>query len=80
MRASLGRGDPIELADLAVSGEELRRAGIPAGPIYAKILHALLEWVLEDPARNTPEALHAEALRLWKVLGRSGESGASTNE
>ena len=79
MRRSLYR-DPLELADLRVGGDDLRRAGIPAGPIYAKILHALLEWVLEDPARNTPEALHAEALRLWKVLGRSGESGASTNE
>ena len=79
MRRSLFE-DPIELADLRVTGNDLRRAGIPAGPIYAKILHALLEWVLEDPARNNSEALLAEALRLWKVLGGSGESGASTNE
>src|SRR4029078_11715658 len=42
MRRSLFR-DPIELADLAINGDDLRRAGIPAGPIYAKILHALLE-------------------------------------
>ena len=79
MRRSLFE-DPIELADLELTGDDLRRAGIPAGPIYAKILHALLEWVLEDPARNTSEALLAEALRLWKELGGSGESGASTNE
>jgi tRNA nucleotidyltransferase (CCA-adding enzyme) len=79
MRRSLFR-DPIELADLQLTGNDLRRAGIPAGPIYAKILGTLLEWVLEDPARNTSEALLAEALRLWKVLGGSGETGASTNE
>jgi tRNA nucleotidyltransferase (CCA-adding enzyme) len=59
MRRSLFR-DPIELADLRVTGNDLRRAGIPAGPIYAKILHALLERVLEEPALNTPEALLAD--------------------
>ena len=50
----------IEIGDLAIGGDELRSAGIPAGPIYAKILHALLERVLDVPARNTPEALLAE--------------------
>ena len=70
MRGSLYR-DPIELADLRVTGEDLRRAGIPAGPIYAKILHALLEQVLEDPARNTPDALLAEVPRLAASFGGS---------
>ncbi|MFL5618885.1 MAG: CCA tRNA nucleotidyltransferase [Gemmatimonadaceae bacterium] len=78
MRRSLFR-DPIEVADLAIGGDDLRRARIPAGPIYAKILHALLELVLEDPARNSADALLAEALRLWRSLGGSGGSG-STNE
>jgi len=68
MRRSLYR-DPIEVADLRIGGDELRRAGIPAGPIYAKILHALLELVLADPARNTPEALLAEVPRLAAELG-----------
>jgi tRNA nucleotidyltransferase (CCA-adding enzyme) len=68
MRRSLYR-DPIELADLRVDGEDLRRLGIPAGPIYAKILHALLERVLEDPARNTPEALLAEVPRIAAAAG-----------
>ena len=63
MRRSLYR-DPIEVGDLQIGGDELRRAGIPAGPIYAKILHALLELVLADPARNTPEALLIEVPRL----------------
>lgn len=56
--------DAISVADLAIGGDDLRRVGIPAGPIYAKILHALLERVLEDPARNTPEALLAEVARM----------------
>jgi tRNA nucleotidyltransferase (CCA-adding enzyme) len=68
MRRSLYR-DPIEVADLQVGGDDLRRAGIRAGPIYAKILHALLDLVLADPARNTPEALLGEVPRLAAALG-----------
>ena len=74
MRRSMFR-DPIEVADLAIGGDELRSAGIPAGPIYAKILRALLEFVLEDPARNTPEALLAEVRRIVASLGEDGTSG-----
>jgi tRNA nucleotidyltransferase (CCA-adding enzyme) len=58
----------IEIGDLAIGGDELRAAGIPAGPIYAKILHALLERVLEAPARNTPEALLAELPRVIAAI------------
>ena len=76
MRRSLF-ADPIELADLAIGGDDLRRAGIPAGPIYAKILHALLERVLEDPARNTPDALLAEVPRL--VAAPSGNTGSAAH-
>lgn len=68
MRRSLYR-DPIDLGDLMVSGDDLRRMGIRTGPIYAKILHALLELVLADPARNTPEALMAEVPRLAAAFG-----------
>jgi tRNA nucleotidyltransferase (CCA-adding enzyme) len=73
MRRVLYR-DPIAVADLRVSGDDLRRLGIPTGPIYAKILNALLERVLEDPARNTPEALLAEVPQLAATLG--GRAGA----
>jgi tRNA nucleotidyltransferase (CCA-adding enzyme) len=68
MRRSMFR-DPIEVADLVIGGDELRSAGIPPGPIYAKILRALLELVLEDPARNTPDALLAEVPRIVASLG-----------
>ena len=76
MRRSL-YADPIEVADLAIGGDDLRGAGIRAGPIYAKILHALLERVLEDPARNTPDALLAEVPQLAASL--SGNSGSAVH-
>jgi tRNA nucleotidyltransferase (CCA-adding enzyme) len=75
MRRSL-YSDPIALSDLAIGGDDLRRAGIRAGPIYAKILHALLERVLEDPARNTPDALLAEVPRLAAALSENTGSAA----
>ncbi len=63
--------DALDVGDLAIDGNDLRRAGIPVGPMYAKILNRLLELVLEDPARNTPEALEAEAVRLASEGGES---------
>jgi len=56
--------DPIDLGSLAVDGDDLRRAGIPAGPGLGKILQSLLAAVIEDPSRNTPEWLLREAARL----------------
>ncbi len=55
--------DPVEVSDLAVDGDDLRAAGIAPGPAMGRTLHALLEWVLEDPARNTRDALLARATR-----------------
>jgi tRNA nucleotidyltransferase/poly(A) polymerase len=49
--------DPIELADLAVDGEDLQREGIARGPALGKILRLLLEWVVEEPARNARDQL-----------------------
>jgi tRNA nucleotidyltransferase (CCA-adding enzyme) len=50
---------PLELADLAVDGDDLRRAGVPPGPEMGRTLAQLLDDVLEDPARNTREWLLA---------------------
>jgi len=73
MRRSL-YADAIHVADLRIGGDDLRRLGIPAGPIYAKILQALLERVLEDPARNTPDVLLADVPRLAAALGDKAET------
>jgi len=35
--------------------------GIPAGPAVGTVLRRLLEFVIEDPARNTREFLLAQA-------------------
>ena len=51
--------DPIALADLAVDGEDLLRAGVPPGRALGETLERLLDAVLEDPIRNTREALLA---------------------
>lgn len=56
--------DPVEISDLAVDGDDLRRAGFVPGPLLGKILSALLDWVLEDPARNVPDLLIAKALEI----------------
>ena len=56
--------DPIEIADLAVDGEDLRKAGIPDGPRMGKVLHALLERVIGDPSLNTQSKL----LELAKAM------------
>jgi tRNA nucleotidyltransferase (CCA-adding enzyme) len=56
--------DPIELADLAVDGEDLQREGIARGPALGKILRLLLESVVEEPARNTRDQLIDRAKSL----------------
>jgi tRNA nucleotidyltransferase/poly(A) polymerase len=68
--------DPIELADLAVDGEDLQREGIAQGRALGKILRALLDWVVEDPSRNTRDQLLHEAARLARQLnGGAGGAG-----
>lgn len=62
--------DPVEIGDLAVDGDDLRRAGIPPGPALGRILAQLLDDVLEDPARNTSEWLVPRARELYAQLER----------
>jgi tRNA nucleotidyltransferase (CCA-adding enzyme) len=56
--------DPIELRDLAVDGDDLKRAGVSSGPGLGQILQSLLGKVLEDPSRNTTDWLLQEATRI----------------
>jgi tRNA nucleotidyltransferase (CCA-adding enzyme) len=62
LRAALK--EPLDLRDLAIDGEDLRKVGITPGPELGKILSALLERVLDDPASNTRDQLLDEARRL----------------
>jgi tRNA nucleotidyltransferase (CCA-adding enzyme) len=56
--------EPVDMRDLAVDGDDLRQAGIAAGPRLGMILSRLLEWVIEDPGRNVRDRLLLEAQRL----------------
>lgn len=52
------RGAPLGVGELAIGGRELVDAGLcTPGPKLGKTLAALLDWVLEDPQRNTAEQL-----------------------
>jgi tRNA nucleotidyltransferase (CCA-adding enzyme) len=65
--------DPIAIADLAIDGDDLRIAGIPGGPWVGKILEALLDAVLGDPASNNRDWLLQEARRLYaRIVGSEG--------
>ncbi|MGI9076477.1 MAG: CCA tRNA nucleotidyltransferase [Gemmatimonadaceae bacterium] len=60
--------DVVDLSDLAIDGDDLRSAGIPPGRAFGVILHRLLEYVIEDPARNERDWLMRQAAQLHGEL------------
>jgi tRNA nucleotidyltransferase (CCA-adding enzyme) len=50
-------GSPVTRGELAVSGDDLLAAGLPGGPALGRVLAKLLDAVVDDPARNTPDEL-----------------------
>ena len=55
------RGEATSRGQLAVSGDDLMKAGVPRGPEVGRTLDRLLQLVLTDPSLNTREALLARA-------------------
>ena len=51
--------DPLTVGDLAVDGDDLRGAGVPAGKQMGETLQRLLDAVIVDPRLNTRESLLA---------------------
>ncbi|WAS97582.1 CCA tRNA nucleotidyltransferase [Nannocystis punicea] len=52
------RGAPLAIGELAIGGNDLVREGLATpGPQMGKTLAELLDWVLEDPRRNTAAQL-----------------------
>lgn len=47
----------LSLADLAVNGRDLTKAGLAAGRAIGPMLHFLLEAVLDDPSKNEKKTL-----------------------
>jgi tRNA nucleotidyltransferase (CCA-adding enzyme) len=68
-------GDAVTLKDLAITGHDLIKAGIPAGKRIGRTLKTLLEDVIDNPEHNTREYL------LEAATAKSAEGPpASRNE
>lgn len=65
---------PLTVGDLAVNGNDLQAAGVPAGPMLGELLRELLEHVIENPLMNQRDLLLA---RVRERL-REGGGGRST--
>ncbi len=63
VRASEAAREPVTIADLAIGGNDLMAIGYPAGKEIQTALTALLDEVIDDPARNTEDYLLAAAIR-----------------
>jgi len=64
VRAIEASGDALTVRQLAVTGDDLIAAGVPAGKAMGEILRQLLDEVLDEPWRNTKEHLIARAKEL----------------
>ena len=69
------RGDCLEIRGLALGGAELLALGIPKGPALGACLRALLNAVLEEPARNEKTYLYAHAA-AWLEAQKKENGGA----
>lgn len=65
-------GAPVDLADLAVDGNDLLELGLPSGPLIGLMLEELSAQVIEDPSRNERETLLAEAQELIELGALDG--------
>jgi tRNA nucleotidyltransferase (CCA-adding enzyme) len=67
--------DPVEIADLAVDGEDLmREGGVPRGPDLGEALRHLRDAVVEEPSRNHRETLLTLA-RGWTAARGAARGG-----
>lgn len=77
--------DPISVGMLKVDGKGIMElTGEKPGPRLGWILHALLEEVLDDPAKNTEDYLHTKIKELAALsdteLRKLGEEGRGKKE
>ncbi|TVR64462.1 MAG: CCA tRNA nucleotidyltransferase [Gemmatimonadales bacterium] len=71
---------PLSVGELAFSGRDLIRMGYRPGRYFGDLLEALLDLVLEDPARNRRETLEAEARRWIERCGIDAKNGINARE
>ena len=67
----LARGDCLDLKHLAITGRDLMALGAKPGKELGTLLGQCLETVLEDPSRNTRDAL----LLQCKEAGKCPQNG-----
>jgi putative nucleotidyltransferase with HDIG domain len=76
--------DPISVAMLKIDGKKIMELGENPGPRIGWILHALLEEVLDDPKKNTPDYLEPRAKEFSDLsendLRELGEKGKERRE
>ena len=76
--------DPISVAMLKIDGAKIMEIGEKPGPRIGSLLHALLEEVLDDPAKNTEDYLEKRAAELMQLpedeLKKLGEQGKDRRE
>lgn len=76
--------DPISVGMLSIDGRRIIEMGEQPGPRIGWTLHALLEEVLEDPAKNTAAYLEERAQQLLqlsdKELRKIGEEARDAKE
>lgn len=67
---TLAASTALTVRDLAVDGHDvMRELGVPPGPLVGRVLAALLDEVLEDPAANEREHLLRRVRDLGQQLG-----------
>lgn len=72
----LARQEALQISDLRVTGRDVMETlGLAPGPRVGEILRALLERVLEDPARNDRDRLLADV----RALGPGAGGGPSAD-
>ena len=74
-RSILRGRPPLSVSDLALDGRDLIRLGMKPGPRFGDILDELLDWVLEDPARNERSLLEERALEIASETGETASAG-----
>ena len=62
----LEREEPFTIAQLAVNGSDLMKAGIPAGKILGEILENILQKVMQSPTLNEKDILCDYAVKLFR--------------
>ncbi len=76
--------DPVTVGMLKIDGRKIMVTGEKAGPRIGWILHALLEEVLDDPAKNTEEYLEKRTREMMQIedveLRKMGEKGKERQE